>query len=140
MGVAEFTKSFIGYNKSEVKKQIQEMKKIHDEFLSEKQKEINDFRKKIANLEESNYELLEKIEDENKERDKFFNLLNKEISRIESQVVKRQDEVDVRNNLALDRLIKKKNNLLEIQSYIKELQKNLEMIKEDSELVEKLYD
>lgn len=138
--MAKFTKSLFGYNKEKVLNHIDDLEKTHNEFISGKRKEIIDFKEKIVAIQESNNELWREIEEKNRKRNYLFNTLNEEISKIESKVKEKQNEVDLRNNLALERLIKKKNNLLEIQSYIKNLHKNLEMIKEDSELVEKLYD
>lgn len=135
-----FNKSFFGYDKEEVRSYLDELEKKHQEFIRQKKNELNGLKDKLAHIENQNIEIQKQIDNKKSVREDFFEQLDQEITKIDQMVDAKRKESEYKTDLAIEKLIEKRNDLVKIQTYLKELYDQLSYLEENSSLIEKLHD
>jgi len=138
--VNRFNKSFFGYDKEEVRSYLDELEKKHQEFIRQKKNELNGLKDKLAHIENQNIEIQKQIDNKKSVREDFFEQLDQEITKIDQMVDAKRKESEYKTDLAIEKLIEKRNDLVKIQTYLKELYDQLSYLEENSSLIEKLHD
>jgi len=138
--VDKFNNAFIGYSKNEVREFLEDLERKHEDYINMKKRELDELKDKVNDVENENRNLQKEIDNKKLVREDFFSKLDEEISKIDNLVSAKKKESNYKTDLAIEKLIKKRNDLVRIQSYLKELYEQLGYISENSSLVEKLHD
>lgn len=139
IGMNYFRRRLFGYSMNEVERYFADLESEHGAFVSQKQSELNLIKEKIDQLTTENNNLTQELDALNKTKESLINYTNDKIHEMESFVDNKQAESKEVRQQAIEKLMKKREELVEIQNCTIELKKDLSYIKYRLRQGEKIF-
>lgn len=137
--MTHFNTNVFGYNKDEVDKYFADLESQYIRILSQKKSEYNLVKEKISQIQTENNKIAYEIDIENSKKSDYLNNMNQELSKIEASLEEKQEEANATKRAALDKLLKKRQELEKCYQSLTQIKKDLSSIKNRNRLIENYY-